>query len=42
MLAVVWRYSEYALVVLAGSYAAIGGALHLVRYVRHRRISRAA
>ncbi len=42
MLAVVWRYSEYALVVLAGSYAAIGGALHLVRYVRHRRISRTA
>jgi CDP-diacylglycerol--serine O-phosphatidyltransferase len=42
VLAVVWRYSEYALVVLAGSYAAIGGALHLVRYVRHRRISRTA
>jgi len=42
MLAVVWRYSEYALVVLAGSYAAIGGALHLVRYMRHRRISRTA
>jgi len=42
ILAVVWRYSEYALVVLAGSYAAIGGALHLVRFVRHRRISRTA
>jgi phosphatidylserine synthase len=42
ILAVVWRYSEYALVVLAGSYAAIGGALHFVRYVRHRRISRTA
>src|SRR5712664_4256106 len=40
ILAVVWRYSEYALVVLAGSYTAIGGALHLVRFVRHRRISR--
>jgi CDP-diacylglycerol---serine O-phosphatidyltransferase len=42
ILAVVWRYSEYALVVLAGSYTAIGGALHLVRFVRHRRISRTA
>jgi CDP-diacylglycerol--serine O-phosphatidyltransferase len=41
-LAVVWRYSEYALVVLAGSYAAIGGALHLVRFIRHRMISRTA
>src|ERR1700730_17863457 len=29
VLAVVWRYSEYALVILAGSYAAAGGALHL-------------
>jgi CDP-diacylglycerol--serine O-phosphatidyltransferase len=38
MLGVVWRYSEYALVILAGSYAAIGGALHLVRFVRHRMI----
>jgi CDP-diacylglycerol--serine O-phosphatidyltransferase len=42
LLAIVWRYSEYALVVLAGSYAAIGGALHFVRYVRHRRIPRTA
>src|ERR1700674_5034444 len=30
VLAVVWRYSEYALVILAGTYAAAGGALHLV------------
>src|SRR5260370_11726943 len=37
ILAVVWRYSEYALVVLAGSYAAIGGGLALVRFVRPRR-----
>src|SRR6202045_5264324 len=32
VLGVVWRYSEYSLVVLAGSYAAIGVALHLVRF----------
>src|ERR1700719_1838808 len=34
VLAVVWRYSEYALVILAGTYAAAGGAAHLVRVVR--------
>ena len=42
IVAVIWRYSEYALVVLAGAYAAIGGALHLVRFVRHRLVSRTA
>ena len=42
IVAIVWRYSEYALVIMAGTYAAIGGALHLVRFVRHRMISRTA
>ena len=42
VLAVVWRYSEYALVILAGTYATAGVALHLVRFVRHRLISRTA
>ena len=42
IVAVIWRYSEYALVVLAGTYTAVGGALHLVRFVRHRLISRTA
>src|ERR1700676_782073 len=42
VLAVVWRYSEYALVILAGTYAAAGVALHLVRFVRHRLVSRTA
>src|SRR6266403_2447053 len=42
MLAVVWRYSEFALVILAGTYAAVGGALHLVRFIRHRMVSRTA
>lgn len=39
---VIYVYSEYALVILAGAYAAVGGALHLVRFIRHRLISRAA
>jgi CDP-diacylglycerol--serine O-phosphatidyltransferase len=42
ILGVIWRYSEYALMILACSYAAIGVGLHLVRFVRHRLISRAA
>jgi CDP-diacylglycerol---serine O-phosphatidyltransferase len=33
---VAWVYSEYFLMILACSYAAIGVALHLVRYIRHR------
>jgi len=40
--AVIWRFSEYALVILAGTYAATGLALHVVRLVRHRLVSRTA
>jgi len=39
---VIWRYSEYALVVLAGTYAAAGVALHLTRFIRHRLAPRTA
>lgn len=42
LVVVIWRYSEYALVILACSYAAVGVGLHLIRFVRHRLISRAA
>jgi CDP-diacylglycerol--serine O-phosphatidyltransferase len=42
MVAVIWRYSEYALVILAGTYAVVGVTLHLVRFVRHRLVSRIA
>jgi len=42
LLAVIWKFSEYALVMLACSYAAIGVALHLVRFVRHRMVARTA
>ena len=39
---VVWRYSEYALVIFAGSYAIIGIALHVIRVLRHRLVARTA
>lgn len=39
---VVWRYSEYVLVIFAGSYALIGIALHVVRFLRHRMVARTA
>jgi CDP-diacylglycerol--serine O-phosphatidyltransferase len=38
----IWVYSEYVLVMLACSYAVVGVALHLVRFLRHRLISRTA
>jgi len=40
--AVVWKYSEVALIILACTYAVVGLALHAVRYFRHRAISRPA
>jgi len=42
LVAVLWKYSEYALVLLACSYAAAGVALHVVRLLRHRLVSRTA
>jgi len=39
---IIWRYSEYALMILACTYAAVGVALHLTRFIRHRLISRTA
>ena len=39
---VMYVYSEYALVILASSYAVIGVALHVVRFLRHRLVSRTA
>lgn len=40
--AVIWRYSEYVLVILAGTYATAGLALHIVRTLRHRLVARTA
>jgi CDP-diacylglycerol--serine O-phosphatidyltransferase len=42
VIAVIWMYSEYALVILACSYAAGGIVLHIVRFLRHRQVSRTA
>lgn len=42
LIAVIVRYSEFALVLLACTYAVAGVALHLVRFVRHRVVSRTA
>lgn len=39
---VIWRYSEYALMIIACSYAAVGLALHVARLLRHRLVSRTA
>jgi CDP-diacylglycerol--serine O-phosphatidyltransferase len=40
--AVVWNYSEIALLLIACTYAAAGVALHLVRFVRQRMVSHPA
>jgi CDP-diacylglycerol--serine O-phosphatidyltransferase len=42
LVAIIWRFSEYALVILACAYAAIGVTLHVVRLLRHRLVSRTA
>ena len=41
LVGIIWKYSEYALVIIACTYAAVGIALHLVRFVRHRTVARA-
>jgi CDP-diacylglycerol--serine O-phosphatidyltransferase len=42
LVGVIWRWSEYVLVIIAGSYAVIGVALHFVRVVRRRLVARTA
>jgi CDP-diacylglycerol---serine O-phosphatidyltransferase len=42
LIGVIWRYSEYALLILAGTYALAGLALHVVRFFRLRVVARAA
>lgn len=37
--AVVWRYSEYALMSMACTYAVVGVTLHVIRFFRHRLVS---
>lgn len=42
LVAIIWRYSEYALVIIACSYALVGLSLHVVRYARHHFFARTA
>jgi CDP-diacylglycerol---serine O-phosphatidyltransferase len=37
---VIWRWSEYVLVIIAGVYALVGLTLHVVRVLRHRLVAR--
>jgi CDP-diacylglycerol---serine O-phosphatidyltransferase len=40
LVGIIWRFSEYALVIIACTYAVAGVALHIVRFFRHRLVSR--
>jgi CDP-diacylglycerol---serine O-phosphatidyltransferase len=40
LVGVIWRYSEIALLVIAGTYALAGLTLHVVRVLRHRMVAR--
>jgi CDP-diacylglycerol---serine O-phosphatidyltransferase len=40
MVAIIWKYSEYVLVILAGAYALAGVILQIVRALRHRLVTR--
>ena len=40
LVGVIWRYSEFALVIMASTYAVVGVALHLTRFIRHHLVSR--
>lgn len=42
LVGVVWRFSEFALVILASAYAVTGVVLHVIRLLRHRLVSRTA
>jgi CDP-diacylglycerol--serine O-phosphatidyltransferase len=42
MIAAIWRYSEFVLVILASAYAVTGVVLHVIRILRHRMVSRTA
>jgi CDP-diacylglycerol--serine O-phosphatidyltransferase len=42
LVAIIWRYSEQMLVIIAGTYAIVGLVLHIVRFLRHRLVTRTA
>ncbi|HEX8871253.1 MAG TPA: hypothetical protein VF758_00730, partial [Candidatus Acidoferrum sp.] len=40
LVAIVWKYSEFVLVIFACTYALAGIVLHIVRVLRHRLVAR--
>jgi CDP-diacylglycerol---serine O-phosphatidyltransferase len=42
LVGVIWRYSEFVLIIIAGTYAVAGIILHVVRFLRHRLVTRTA
>jgi CDP-diacylglycerol--serine O-phosphatidyltransferase len=42
LVAIIWKYSEMALIVIAGTYATIPLILHIVRFLRRRLVTRTA
>jgi CDP-diacylglycerol---serine O-phosphatidyltransferase len=42
LVAVIWRYSEFVLIVIAGTYAVAGIVLHIVRFLKRRVVARTA
>jgi CDP-diacylglycerol---serine O-phosphatidyltransferase len=42
LVGITWKYSEYVLVILAGTYAIAGVVLHVVRFLRHHLVARTA
>jgi CDP-diacylglycerol--serine O-phosphatidyltransferase len=42
LVAIIWKYSEMALVIIAGTYATIPLVLHIVRFLRRRLVTRTA
>src|SRR5262249_48952658 len=42
VVALIWRFSDVALILLSCTYAVAGLALHIVRLLRHRMVSRTA
>lgn len=42
LVGIIWRYSEYVLVIIAGTYSLAGIVLHIIRTLRHRMVARTA
>jgi CDP-diacylglycerol--serine O-phosphatidyltransferase len=42
LVGIIWRYSEYVLVIIAGTYAIVGIVLHVARLLKRRAVSRTA